>query len=341
MAGFIFLHPQWLLGLAVVAFGAVIARRLWRDRFFQAPRGYADNELKTWLEPARLLWVSRFKYWAWIFATACCFLALARPQMRVYQAQALAAGPPVMLVLDCSSSMLVQDAEPSRFELAQSSFLELLPALTRHPVGVIAFAGEPFLVCPLTYDHLAVAAALAGLRPQSLAPGGTAMVRAVQLAAERLRTGAHPGAMILLMSDGEENQSQANSALAQGLPKHIRIDALGVGSREGGPIPIGRDFWGRQVYREYRGERVISRKADQNLRRLALGAGGRYADASNRRQAAGFFLRGIRQAAEQSASARRLVRVVEWYQWPLSMALLAGWAAWLLPAFGRRAWGRE
>jgi len=106
-------------------------------------------------------------------AVAGVGLALARPQWGETTEISRALGEDTLFILDCSRSMLASDVQPNRLTRAQYSILDFVQRHGRGRVGLVAFAGQAFLQCPLTFDYDAFRDALLAVDAKSMPVPGT------------------------------------------------------------------------------------------------------------------------------------------------------------------------
>lgn len=250
-------------------------------------------------------------------AFALLILALARPQAggraRVIQQRGL----DVVVALDFSRSMLAKDVYPSRLERAKRELDQLLDGLAGDRVGVVAFAGET-LTYPPTVDYAAVKLFWRDLAPWDMPVGGTAIGRAIraaldQLVALRKQTGpaATRGQAILLLTDGEDTDSEPLQVADEASKLGVRIFTVGVGSRSGELIPE-YDQQGKVTgyVKDPEGKYVTSRLGEGTLAEIARRTNGElfYADAKR-------F--GVEEAARALAGLKRSeneARVIREYE---------------------------
>ena len=146
-------------------------------------------------------------------------MALAQPQCGTRTELSRRYGADVVVVLDVSRSMEARDVRPSRLERARLEVGALLDRLKGDRVGVVVFAGEAFVQCPLTTDYDAARLFLRAVGPDAVPQQGTAVANAL-LGAKELLEAAERGArgkVVLLVSDGEDHDGEvldAASALA-------------------------------------------------------------------------------------------------------------------------------
>lgn len=148
---------------------------------------------------------------------------------------------PVILILDASGSMLVDDVGPRRLDLQRAiaeDFVALAPDL---PIGVVAFAGRAFSLTPPTRDRDAISMYLSTLDPTIVTQTGSALGAAIRQGVSLLAgsDGTVRGGTIILFGDGDETGDRATTLDAADLAGQngIAVHAVGIGTRRGGPVP--------------------------------------------------------------------------------------------------------
>lgn len=206
-------------------------------------------------------------------------------------------GPETVLLLDASNSMLAEDVQPSRLA-RQRELAGRVAARLSGNVGVVYFAGRGYVLSPLTADASAVRMYVESVRPASVGRGGTALGAGLSEALGVLGGGrGETNRAIVLFSDGEETVEQPlDEALERARRLGVPVHTVAIGTREGGPIPIGpetaldadpgeRRALDRMVpggagsdsyLRGPDGEVVTTRLEEETLRHIAQVTGGRY-----------------------------------------------------------------
>jgi Ca-activated chloride channel family protein len=187
-------------------------------------------------------------------------------------------GIDVMLVLDLSKSMLTQDMVPNRLEAAKKALLNWMQSQEGDRVGLVVFAGEALVQVPLTLDLEAVSLVLSRADVDEVDRGGTDIGKGIQTALDAFPKEDSPrGRAILLITDGEltKGASDFTKACAEAREKKIPIVAVGIGTRQGRPIPDGTSIFGDAVYKKNEaGEVVVSRLDEGTLKKIADSTGG-------------------------------------------------------------------
>lgn len=311
-------YPLWLLvwiAVPILAVCAVFAgrfgKRPWEAFAAERLRGKLikkDHPLPRWMALGMIL-----------AAISAMVLAIARPQGDAGTKTEKTTGRNIMIALDLSRSMRVQDVKPDRLAQAKIVIYELLESMQNDRVGLIAFAGASFLSAPLTIDHSAVRETVEQIDEQWLPTGGSDIAAAVRLATQVLKETGQKNNALVLISDGEENEGELDAIIAEAESSGVTIIAIGVGTEDGGFVPHP-DFVGGLV--DSAGNRILSRLQPDVLRKLANETGGRYVIAGR-----GTDIPGMVRVATQGLDAfkmeggkRRIV--IEFFQWALFPAIL-------------------
>jgi len=186
-------------------------------------------------------------------------------------------GRNIVFVLDVSRSMLAEDLVPNRLERARFDILNSLDSLQGNRVALVAFAGVPVLKCPLTLDYVYFSQALSELNTNSVTRGGTHMGDAVRTVIEDLFDGEDPKSMdIILITDGEDQESYPVESASRAGREGIRIIAVGLGNQEeGAPVPSDEEKDNEILM--YNDKPVYSRADLKTLQEMADASAGGWA----------------------------------------------------------------
>ncbi|MBN1671264.1 MAG: VWA domain-containing protein [Kiritimatiellae bacterium] len=257
----------------------------------------------------------------WLGGIALLGLALARPGWGVATEKAWRLQVDILVVLDTSKSMLAEDVRPSRFAVAGRQIRTLVRRLRGERVGLLAFAGDGFLQCPLTTDYGAFLMVLDDVRVGAVPHGGTGLAHALARAGAAFRGESGAERVIVLISDGEDHGPDSLPAARELAARGIVVHALGIGTPAGALIPLPAGGGGPAFVEDSGGTAVRSALNETLLRRLANATGGRYARAD---AAALTALHGdgwqVRRADEGPARAGE--RPAERFMWFLAAAFL-------------------
>jgi Ca-activated chloride channel family protein len=206
------------------------------------------------------------------------FVAAAGPQCGERTEIVKRAGVDLVIALDASTSMLARDVKPSRLERAKVEVSALLDQLKGDRVGLVVFAGEAFVQCPLTTDYGAAKLFLRAVDPHNMPQQGTAIAEALDEARRVLDGGSRGGAgkAVLLLTDGEDFEGDAAQVAAQLAEAGIRVYAAPVGTEAGEPIPLTDAQGNVTGYKKDREGKTVLTRVDVNaLREVAEKGGGK------------------------------------------------------------------
>lgn len=200
---------------------------------------------------------------------ASLIVALARPQSDPTEQESIVRGRDIAFLVDVSRSMLSRDVVPSRLERAKLWIKDLTKTLRGDRVALVAFAGVPVVQSPLTLDYGYLGMALDELSPESSPRGGTLIGDAIRKTmSDVFEPGASRFRDIILITDGEDQESFPVEAATKAGELGVRIIAIGVGSElAGAPVPAKEGSG--QKFLEYEGRQVQSRMDASGLAKIA------------------------------------------------------------------------
>lgn len=209
-------------------------------------------------------------------------LARARPQIGTKLETVKRKGVDIMIALDVSLSMMAEDIAPNRLEKAKHEIESLINKLEGDRIGLIAFAGVPFVQCPLTLDYGAAKIFLDIMEPDLIPEPGTAIGNAIQTAIKAFEQTERKHKVLILITDGEEHEGDPLKVAEEAEKQGIVIYTVGIGSPEGVPIPITADRGASRSFKKDREGKVVMTKLDEiTLEKIALQTDGKYFRASS------------------------------------------------------------
>ncbi|MCK6457613.1 MAG: VWA domain-containing protein [Phycisphaerae bacterium] len=206
-------------------------------------------------------------------------IALLGPRWGVFWEEVHRKGIDLMICVDVSRSMLARDLAPNRLERAKQDIRDLVAALPGDRVGLLTFAGLPILKCPLTIDYGFFRLVLDDVDVNSAPRGGTNLGDAIRMAAESFDDRIKNSKAIVLISDGEDQDTYPVDAAAKVYRERgIRVYTIGLGdATQGARIPVGKG--GQENYLVHDGQQIWSKMNPQTLQEIALAGGGAYVPA--------------------------------------------------------------
>ena len=257
----------WVL-LAVPVLAALLAwsqvRRQQALARFAVPSslarlGVALPGWRAWLRPA----LSLFAVTGIIFATA-------RPQWGWEDRRIVSRGVDLMIAVDTSTSMLAQDYKPNRLTRAKELLQNIIWEAKGDRIGVMAFAGNSVVLCPLTLDYSMANTALESVDTKTVSTQGTAIGVAIDAATKAFESGGAGERVLVLLTDGEDQGTQPMEAAKRAQAAKIKIFSIGIGSTQGTLIPMGGGY-----KQDKEGHPVNSKLDFQTLTDIANATSGR------------------------------------------------------------------
>ncbi len=240
-------------------------------------------------------------------------LALARPQIVDTQVNRSAEGIDIVIVLDTSDSMLIEDMLPgSRIDSAKKVIKNFINGLVYDRVALVVFAGESYTRVPLTLDYGVLLSSVDDVQVSHYDPyiaKGTAIGVALANAVARLRKSQAKSKVVIFLTDGEDNVGVITPQTALNIVKQydIRVYTIGVGGLAGlAQIPREiKDYTGRKriVY-----QRLETKINEPLLKEIASETGGKYFRANNSKTLEVIF-------SEISQLEKSTVQLEEWKQY--------------------------
>jgi Ca-activated chloride channel family protein len=317
-----FLQPGWFWAFALLPLVL-----LWRGRSGAvAAVEYSDISLAREVAAhtrSRFGWIMGLLP---IIAAACMIVGLARPQLTRSHVEVTAGGIDIVLAVDISGSMQALDFRVdnnpvSRIAIVKSVVAKFIDERPNDRIGLVAFAGVPYMVSPLTLDHDWLQQNLERV-DTGTNDDGTAIGSAIAAAVNHLRTRTTKSKVVILLTDGVNNTglvpplAAAEAARAFG----VKVYTVGVGVRGQARIPL-RDQAGRT--------RLVTTFVDVDdtpLQAIAKETGGRFYRATDSHSLQDIYEQ-INQYEKSPQTVQRIGQSEDLYPWALgpALALLALW----------------
>jgi len=282
--------------------------------------------LTAGISPAR----RKFRFSLIVAAVALLLIALARPQYGYDKEEVRQNGLDIVVAVDTSKSMLATDIPPSRLGRAKLAALELMQTAKADRLGLVAFAGEAFLACPMTIDDTAFQQSVQALDVNSIPQGGTAIAEAINTALAAFKENGNHKALVLF-TDGEDNDEGALAAAQNAAKEGLKIFTIGIGSADGTLVQIPDGNGGSDYIRDEKGQVVKTKLNESLLQQIAGATGGFYLPLRGADTINTLYERGLAPLPKSEGAEKLVRRYHEQFQWPLALALLLLFVEFLLP----------
>ncbi|MDX1431289.1 MAG: VWA domain-containing protein [Gammaproteobacteria bacterium] len=269
-----FMRPLWLLALPAAP---LLAWYLWRRlRSGERWRGVCDPELLPHLlvapSGARRAW----PFWLVATGVALAVTALAGPAWERVRDPIYRTLNARVVVLDLSRSMDAGDIAPSRLVRARFKAVDVLRRSRDRPVGLVVFAGDGFIVTPLTQDANTLVSLLPAVDTSIMPIQGSRADLGLEQAEQLLERGGAQRGEVLLITDGVKGE-RAREVAARLHGRGFRVSVLGIGTPAGAPIPLAEGGF----LRDMSGAIVVPGTDYATLAEIARAGGGEFAAMTN------------------------------------------------------------
>ncbi|PKI18011.1 VWA domain-containing protein [Colwellia sp. 12G3] len=282
---FHFIRPWWLLAFFALFLVLFLLKKI---RYYQSPwqhflpshlaNALLENSQNQSSQTAQSANVSsQTRYWLKPSVIGCCIIfALAGPAWQklpqpVYQLERGA-----VLIMDMSYSMYATDVKPNRLTRARYKAIDLLKKINEGDVGLIAYAGDAFIISPLTQDVKNIELLLPSLSPDIMPVPGANALTALTLADQTLKNAGHISGDIYWFTDDIDNEEMSDVYNWANNNNH-KVNILGVGSKTGAPIKLTSG----ELLKDNRGAIVIPKLPEGRLSAIAQRGRGVYHTMTN------------------------------------------------------------
>ena len=314
-------HPEALyLFFLLVPLVGVFLWFLWGRR--RAVARFGAQSLAARLMPDRPGSKHTVKFVLLMLAFSALVLALANPQVGRKTETVQREGVDLFLALDISRSMLAEDEPPSRLVRSKQLFSRLIEQLGGDRVGLIVFAGYPYLQVPLTTDYAAVRGMLRTVDPDLAGTQGTNLGAAIEMAQQAFERAESEHRVIVLLSDGEDHEAEALAQAKKAAEAGTTIYTIGVGSTKGAPIPQvvnGRNSGYKQ---DQQGSIVLSKLNEEMLREVAEAGQGQYVHLEGGKSTLSRLRNALASLEKSQYETQSFADYEDQYQWLLALGLL-------------------
>lgn len=250
-------------------------------------------------------------------------LALLGPRMGVSLEKIHRKGVDIIIALDVSKSMDAEDIQPSRLRRAILELEDFLDTVEGDRLGLVAFAGDAFLQCPLTLDTSAVKIFLDVLDTSLIPVPGTDLGRAIEVALKAFPEKEKKYKVLLLLTDGEDHSHRAVDMAKRASQEGVVIYAIGIGSLEGGVIPLKNEAGEVVGYKKDKAGKVVTTHLDEEtLQKIALETGGKYYRSTTGHLELEKIYKEIQKMGKKDLGSWEFTHLEDRYQYFLFLALV-------------------
>lgn len=318
MFRFEYAYMLYTLGIIPVL---VVLFYLGRSKRKKAIAEFGDTGLMEYLMPEASRSKPFWKFYIFVAALILMIFGLARPQFGSKLQEVKRKGIEIMIALDVSNSMNATDIQPSRLERAKQVVSKLVDRLGDDKIGMIVFAGDAYTQVPITTDYVSAKMFLSNLTTGIVPVQGTAIGKAIRLAASSFSPTSELQKVILIITDGENHEDDAVEASKIANEKGVLIYTIGMGLPEGAPIPEGGES-SLNFKKDKEGNTVISKLDEANLVKVATVGGGEYIRGNNAQAGINSLFEKVDKLSKKEYEAKIYAEYDDQFQYFFGFALI-------------------
>lgn len=270
-----FLVALVLVPLFILLYGLTVR---WRKRTIKL---YGEPEVIKKLIPDISINKRFAKFVLFLVAFTFLIIGIVNPQIGTRLENVKRTGADLMICLDVSNSMRATDLSPSRLGKAKMAISKLIDKLNGDRIGIIIFAGEAFVQLPITTDYASSKLFLESISPDMIPTQGTNIGDAIDLSMESFGKDEGKNKAIIIITDGEDNESDGVKAAQRAADKGVAIYTIGMGSPDGAPIPTYVNGVREGYKKDKEGNTIVTRLNEQTLQEIAAAGNGIFVRATN------------------------------------------------------------
>jgi len=319
---FRFENVEYLYGLLLIPVFILIYYIIRRSRLKQLIR-FGDVSLVSALHPDVSKYKPNVKFILRMIAVAFLIFAIANPQIGSKLVEVKREGVDVVIALDVSNSMLAEDIKPNRLDRAKRSISRLIDELKGDRIGLIVFAGSAYVQLPMTTDYSAAKLFLSTINTDIVSTQGTAIGAAIELAIEKFTTeDEDKRKALIVITDGENHEDDAFAMAGKAVESGFVIYTIGMGTTEGGPIPIYRNAQRTGFLVDENKETIVTRLDAQMLQEIATAGNGKFIRSGGNDPELSELLEEISKMDKKEFESKRYADYEDRFQYLLAGAFL-------------------
>lgn len=277
---FHFIRPWWFLAIIALVIVLFLLKKI---RYYQSPwQHFLPSHLASALlenaqnKTTHIKSSQTFHWLKPLIMGTCAIIALAGPAWQKLPQPVYQLNRGAVIIMDMSYSMFATDVKPNRLTRARYKAIDLLSLINEGDIGLIAYAGDAFIISPLTQDDNNIALLLPSLSPDIMPVAGANALAALTLADSTLKNAGHVSGDIYWFTDDLDND-ELSDVFDWSTNNNHQVNILGVGSKNGGPIKLSNGT----LLKDNRGAIVVPKLPASRLASFAQASGGVYRTMTN------------------------------------------------------------
>lgn len=308
----------YLLIIVPILVLALVANLRWKKNIVQA---FGSGSFLKRLAPEASSGKPILKAILALVAIFFIVIALVNPKIGTKIETVKRQGVDIVFTVDVSKSMLAEDIAPNRLEKSKQLMTQIINNLGSDRVGLVAYAGSAFPLMPISSDYNLAKMYAKDLDTDLVSSMGTALSEAIQVSANYFEN-VDSSKVIILLSDGEDHSEGISDAINIAKDKGISIISIGVGTEDGGKIPIKINGKLQEYKKDGEGNEVVTKMNDATLKEMASATNGTFMYGSNTEEVVDLVNKALQKIEKKDFESQQIADFESQFQWFLALALL-------------------
>jgi len=305
-----YLYLLFIIPVLVVLFLYV---QFWKRK---KQKEFGDLDLIQKLSPEKSTFKPILKMVMFLLGLTFIIVGLVNPKMGIKAEKVKRQGIDIVFAIDVSKSMLAEDVAPNRLEKSKQLVSQLINQLGSDRIGIIAYSGSAFPVLPMTSDYAVAKMFLQSMNPGMISSQGTSIDQAINLASTKyFDKKDKTNKLLIIISDGEDHSDNAESTAEEARKLGIKIIAIGVGTQNGGTIPLAKNGYGEGLQKDREGNIVVTKRNAEILSTIAKASKGGYVDGNSTKSVVDYVKKVIENTEKTEFGATQMADLKSQFQW--------------------------
>ncbi len=307
----------YLLLLLPILLGLFFYVQWWKKK---KQTEFGDLDLIQKLSPEKSLFKPILKFGVVLLALVFLILGLVNPKMGTKVEKVKREGIDIVFAIDVSKSMLAEDVSPNRLEKSKQLVSQIINKLGDDRIGIIAYSGSAFPVLPITTDYSVAKMFLQSMSPSIISSQGTSIDQAIDLSTQFFDKKDKTRKLLVIISDGEDHSNDAEEAAEDAKDLGIKIITIGVGTENGGRIPLKQNGFLVDYQRDKNDQVVVTKRNPEVLTSIAKVTNGNYIDGNNTKNVVDFISDKLKNIDKNEFENIQIANFQSQFQWFLGVA---------------------
>ena len=276
---------------------------------------FGDLELIKKLSPEKSIFKPILKIAVVLLALTCLIIGLVNPKIGTKLETVKREGIDIIFAIDVSKSMLAEDVAPNRLEKSKQIVSQIINQLGNDRIGIIAYSGSAFPVLPITTDYSIAKMFLQGMNPGIVSSQGTSIDEAIELASTYIDKKDKTNKLLIILSDGEDHSDNAESAAEEAKKLGLKIITVGIGTENGGPIPLKRNGVVESFQRDQDNDVVNTKRNSEVLKAIGKLTKGGYVDGNSTKAVLDYVKNALDNIEKTAFESTQMADFQSQFQW--------------------------